>query len=47
MMMQLATFLAQSGDKDLPAYIILPMAFLVPIAVLVVFSLIKPRGGGH
>jgi hypothetical protein len=43
----LSIVLAESGDKDLPAYIILPLAFLIPIGVLVVFSLIKPRSGGH
>ena len=43
----LSTLLAEAGHKDLPVYIILPLAFLVPIGVLVVFSLIKPRGGGH
>jgi hypothetical protein len=43
----LAILLAEAGHKDLPTYIILPLAFLVPIGVLVLFSLIKPRGGGH
>ena len=47
MIAQLAILLAESGDKDLPTYIILPLAFLVPLAVLVLFSMIKPRGGGH
>ena len=39
--------LAESSDKDLPIAIILPLAFLVPIGVLQMFSLIKPKGGGR
>lgn len=46
-MIALTMLLAEAADKDLPVAIILPLAFLVPIGVLVVFSLIKPRGGGH
>ena len=47
MTLLMSILLAESGNVDLPTYIILPLAFLVPIGVLVVFSLIKPRGGGH
>ena len=43
----LALLLAEAGDKDVPVAIILPLSFLVPIGVLVLFSLIRPRGGGH
>ena len=43
----IATILLAAGDKDVPWQILLPGAFIVPIAVLVIFSRIKPRGGGH
>jgi hypothetical protein len=46
-MIELAILLAESGDKDIPVALFLPLAFIIPIGVLVVFSLIKPRGGGH
>ena len=38
---------ASAGDKDVPWQILLPGAFIIPISVLVIFSRIKPRGGGH
>ncbi len=46
-MTTIASILLAAGDKDLPVYILLPLAFLVPIGVLAIFSRIKPRGGGH
>ena len=48
--MMLALFMAlllDTGDASLPWYILLPLAIAIPIGVLVVFSRIKPRGGGH
>jgi hypothetical protein len=43
-----ATILLEAGNKDLPVYIILPAAFLVPLAVLVIWTFaIRPKGGGH
>jgi hypothetical protein len=42
-----ATILLEAGNKDLPVYIILPAAILLPLALLVIGSLIKPKGGGH
>ncbi len=45
--LDLAILLAENGDKDVPVALFLPLAFAIPIGVLVVFSLIKPRGGGH
>lgn len=41
------TILLEAGNKDMPVYIILPAAFLVPLAVLVIGAMIKPKGGGH
>jgi hypothetical protein len=40
---------AEEDSKDLPVYIILPAAFLVPLAVLVIWTfVIRPKGGdGH
>jgi hypothetical protein len=40
---------AESEHDDLPVYIILPAAFLVPLAVLVIWTfVIRPKGGdGH
>jgi hypothetical protein len=43
----IATILLATGDKDVPWQILLPGAFIIPIAVLLIFSRIKPRGGGH
>lgn len=34
-------------DKDLPIAIILSGAILLPLAVLVIGSLMRPKGGGH
>jgi hypothetical protein len=42
-----ATILLEAGNKDMPVYIILPAAFLVPLAVLIIGALMRPRGGGH
>lgn len=42
-----ATILLEAGDKDLPVYVILPTAFLLPLAVLIIGALMRPRGGGH
>jgi hypothetical protein len=37
-----------SGDKDVPWQILLPGAFIIPIAVLLCFSFfVRRRGGGH
>jgi hypothetical protein len=39
---------AQTSDKDVPVDILLPLAFIIPIGVLLGFSfLTKRRGGGH
>jgi hypothetical protein len=39
---------AQTSDKDVPVYILLPLAFVIPLGVLLGFSfLTKRRGGGH
>ena len=46
-MIALAAILLEVGDKDLPVYIILPAAILLPLVVLLIGSLIKPSGGGH
>ena len=36
------------AESDLPVYIILPAAFLVPLAVLFIWAfVIRPKGGGH
>ncbi|MEO8458142.1 MAG: hypothetical protein ABI559_10045 [Chloroflexota bacterium] len=43
----LAILLAENGNADLPKAIIIPLAFIIPFGVLVVFSLIKPKSGGH
>jgi hypothetical protein len=44
----IATILLAAGDEDLPVYILLPLAFIIPLGVLLGFSfLTKRRGGGH
>jgi hypothetical protein len=44
----IATILLSAGDKDVPVYILLPLAFIIPLGVLLGFSfLTKRRGGGH
>jgi hypothetical protein len=48
MIVIVATILLASADKSLPVYIILPGAFLVPLAIIFIGSfLIPPKGGGH
>lgn len=37
----------ESHHDEAPLAIIIPLSIIVPLAVLFVFSLIKPRGGGH
>jgi len=41
-----AAILLAAGDKSLPVYIILPGAIIVPLAVLYVFTFLKPPKGG-
>jgi hypothetical protein len=37
-----------AGDKDVPVFILLPLAFIIPLGVLLGFSfLTRRRGGGH
>jgi hypothetical protein len=44
----ITTILLAAGDKDVPWQILLPCAFIIPIAVLIGFSfLVRRRGGGH
>jgi hypothetical protein len=44
----IATILLAAGDKDIPWQILLPGAFIIPIAVLFGFSFfVRRRGGGH
>jgi hypothetical protein len=44
----IATILLAAGDKDVPWQILLPGAFVIPIAVLLGFSFfVRRRGGGH
>jgi hypothetical protein len=44
----IATIFLATGDKDVPVYILLPLAFIIPIAVLLGFSFfVRRRGGGH
>jgi hypothetical protein len=44
----IATILLAAGDRDLPVYILLPLAFIIPLGMLLGFSfLTRRRGGGH
>jgi hypothetical protein len=44
----IATILLAAGDKDVPVYILLPLAFIIPLGVLFGFSFfVHRRGGGH
>ncbi len=44
----IAAILLAAGDKDIPWQILLPGAFIIPIAVLLCFSFfVRRRGGGH
>ena len=44
----LAAILLTAGDKDVPVAILLPLAFIIPLGVLLGFSfLTKRRSGGH
>jgi hypothetical protein len=44
----IATIMLAAGDKDVPWQILLPGAFIIPIAVLLGFSFfVRRRGGGH
>jgi hypothetical protein len=44
----IVAILLTAGDKDVPWQILLPGAFVIPIAVLLGFSfLVRRRGGGH
>jgi hypothetical protein len=44
----IAAILLAGGDKDVPWQILLPGAFIIPIAVLLCFSFfVRRRGGGH
>lgn len=42
----ITTILLAASDKDVPVYILLPLAFVIPLGVLLGFSFFR-RGGGH
>ncbi len=43
----LVVLLQETAEKDAPEALFWVLAFVVPVGFLLVWALIKPRGGGH
>ncbi len=46
-MIQIAVLLQEAAEKDAPEALFWTLAFLVPVGFLLVWGMIRPRGGGH